>query len=129
MRRGAWEEARILFETALEEEETPEGLEGLGMAAWWLDDRATTFDARERVYRLYREFGDDRAAARMATWLAWDCVTFRGELAVAGGWIQRAHRLLEGVDPAPEHGWLALREGAVVWQRHLRGAEARRTGR
>lgn len=112
--RGAREEARALFEEALEDEERPEALEGLGMAAWWLDDAAATFDARERAYRLYREAGNDQAAARIATWLAWDHVTFRGELAVAGGWIQRAHRLLEGLDPVPEHGWLALREGEMA---------------
>jgi LuxR family maltose regulon positive regulatory protein len=34
--------------------------------------------------------------------------------AVATGWLERARDLLEGVDPAPEHGWLALRETSVL---------------
>jgi hypothetical protein len=39
-------------------ETPPEALEGLGLAAWRLDDAAVTFDARERAYRLYRQDGD-----------------------------------------------------------------------
>jgi hypothetical protein len=42
--RGAWEEARSAFERALQADESPEALEGLGWAAWWLDasDRRST---------------------------------------------------------------------------------------
>lgn len=47
----------------------------------------------------------------MAMWLASDHVDFRGEAAIANGWRQRARRLLAGLDPAPEHGWLAILEG------------------
>ena len=53
--RGAWDEAYASFQAALHGEETAGALEGLGMAAWWLDDAAVTFDARERAYRLYRQ--------------------------------------------------------------------------
>jgi LuxR family transcriptional regulator, maltose regulon positive regulatory protein len=111
---GHWAEARAAFEAALAQQETPEALEGLGLAAWWLDDAAATFDARERAYRLYRERGDRRGAARMATWLSWDYSAFRGEPAIAIGWLQRAHRLLEGLGPGPEQGWLRVHEGAAA---------------
>jgi hypothetical protein len=69
---GAWEEARLAFEAALTQQETPEALEGLDMAAWWRDDAAVTFAARERAYHLYRQQGDCRGAARLATYLAYD---------------------------------------------------------
>ena len=36
--RGGWEEARVCFESALRDAESPEALEGLGMACWWLED-------------------------------------------------------------------------------------------
>jgi hypothetical protein len=36
--RGDWETARAHFQEMLEKEETPEALEGLGRACWWLDD-------------------------------------------------------------------------------------------
>src|SRR5215475_12201439 len=45
--RGAWEDARRAFTDALAQQEGPEALEGLGLAAWWLDDAAAVFDARE----------------------------------------------------------------------------------
>lgn len=96
LRRGAWEEARARFEAVLAAAETPEVLEGLGMAAWWLGDGATTFDARERAYRLYRVRRDPCGAARLATALAMDHCTFRGAAVVAKGWAQRAERLLQG---------------------------------
>jgi LuxR family transcriptional regulator, maltose regulon positive regulatory protein len=114
LKRGDWEEARAIFEGALRESETPEALEGLGLAAWSLDDAPTVFETRERAYCLYRERGDSRSAARLATWLAWDYKVFRGDPAITNGWLQRAHRLLDDLDPCPEHVWLAIREGAFA---------------
>src|SRR3989344_6613536 len=112
--KGAWEEALQLFKKALRQKETPEVLEEIGMASWWLDDNKTTFAARERAYKLYRQRGDRHGAARIATWLAWDYNTIRGEPAVANGWIQRGNRLLNGLALSPEHGWLAVRMGAIA---------------
>lgn len=96
LRRAAWHEARALFGAALAEEETPEALEGLGAAAWWLSDAAAVFTARRRAYRLYRDRRDKRGAARVAAALALDHCTFRGEPVPASGWVRRAERLLEG---------------------------------
>jgi ATP/maltotriose-dependent transcriptional regulator MalT len=106
---GDWPQARTAFERALHVRETPEALEGLGLAAWWLDRADLVFDARERAFRLYRSRGDQTAAARLAVWLAWDTAAFRGEEGVAKGWLQRARRLLEDQPPSPEHAFLAAR--------------------
>jgi DNA-binding CsgD family transcriptional regulator len=114
LRRGAWEEARAAFAAAIAEEESPEALEGLGLAAWWLDDAATTIASRERAYALYAAAGDRASAARLATWLAWDAKGFRGETAVARGWIARGHRQLEGLERSLEYGWLIAREGEIA---------------
>jgi DNA-binding NarL/FixJ family response regulator len=111
---GDWQAALQAFDAAQRLEERPEALEGLGLAAWWLDLADVVFDARERAYRSYRQRGDNPGAARMAVWLAWDTAAFRGEQAVANGWLQRARRLLEGTPDAPEHAWLAARSGAFA---------------
>jgi len=113
--RRAWEEARAVFGAVVSEAESPEALEGLSWAAWWLNDATVMFDARERAYRRYRSLGDRRGEARMATWLGTDHVDWRGEPAVAQGWLARARRLLEGLEPGPEHGWLLVHEA----EKHL----------
>ena len=115
LRNGRWKPARTAFERSLEAAETPEAWEGLSWAAWWLDDGATVFDARARAYRLYRHRGDAASAARMATWLASDELDFRGAASVASGWLGRARRLLEPLEPGPDHGWLAFHEGYVAY--------------
>jgi DNA-binding CsgD family transcriptional regulator len=115
LRQGEWEQALAYFEVACERDHSAEAIEALAMAAWWLDNAQLAIESRERAYRLYRERGDAPAAARIAIWLGWDSLAFRGEPAVARGWLQRAHRLLDGLDPVPEHGWLALREGEFAF--------------
>jgi len=111
---GAWQQAQQAFERGLAIEETPEALEGLGLAAWWLDMAEVVFDARERAYRAFRNRNEPTSAARMAVWLAWDSAAFRGEDAVANGWLQRAGRLLEGQPDSPEHAFLAERSAVFA---------------
>lgn len=49
----------------------------------------------------------------MATGLAIDYF-FRGEHAVANGWIRRARNLLEGIEQCPESGWLSIVEAHLA---------------
>ena len=109
-----WAAARASFEAALDRDEAPEALEGLSWASWWLDDADAVFDARERAFQLYRQRGADASAARMAIWLACDQLDFRGAVSVASGWLRRAHRLLDSLEPCPEHGWLSFHEGYLA---------------
>jgi LuxR family maltose regulon positive regulatory protein len=104
--RGAWDEAREIFEQEVAARETVEALEGLSWAAWWVEDVAACLEARQRAYLLSREGGDMRRAAMPAIWLADDHLVLRGERAIANGWFQRAARILEGLELCPEHGWL-----------------------
>jgi len=102
-----------VFTASLRVRESPEAHEGLALASWWLDDAQVVFESRERAYRLYLDQGDRRAAARVAVWVAWDCWAFRGESAVANGWLQRARRHLDGEADCAERAWLELREGSM----------------
>jgi DNA-binding CsgD family transcriptional regulator len=123
-----WERARASFEAAIQLEPSAEALEGRSHAAWWLDDAETMFATRERAYRLYRRNGDLRSAGRLATLFGIDYFGFRGEPAIGNGWFRRAHRLLEGLPPAPEHGWLAIWEGQIRLLEDNDPATARRLG-
>lgn len=109
--RAAWEEARAHFEAAVAAEDSAAAWEGLGWAAWWLGDTETTFAARERAFRAYRQADDARSAARLASWLANDAVDFRGEYAVAAGWLERARHLLADRPRCSEYGWLLFFDG------------------
>jgi DNA-binding CsgD family transcriptional regulator len=126
--RGDWEEARLLFEAAVAVAETSEAVEGLSWAVWWLNDAAAVFELRERAFNLYRSEGNQLGAARMACWLGTDHADFRGELAVAQGWHARARRLLEGLEPGPEHGWLYIHEAEKHLFAHNDTARARELG-
>ena len=112
--RGDWAGARTAFEGALADGETPEALEGIGWAGHMLSEDRLTIDARERAYRQYLDRGDRSSAARIASLLAADCLMFRGEAAVANGWLQRAHSLIDDLEPGVDHGWLAIHEGHIA---------------
>jgi DNA-binding CsgD family transcriptional regulator/tetratricopeptide (TPR) repeat protein len=126
--RTEWDRARSLFEAAGGRDESAEALEGLSLAAWWLDDAETMFGTRERAYRLYGRDGDLRSAGRLATLLGIDYFSFRGEAAIGNGWFRRAHRLLQELPPVPEHGWLSIWEGQIRLLADNDPATARRLG-
>jgi DNA-binding NarL/FixJ family response regulator len=110
--RRQWGKARDLYERALDLEETVEALEAFAVASWWGDDVATAIEARERAYKMRREQGGTREAARLAGFLAWDYSVQRGSQAVANGWLQRARRLAGEVEPSAEDAWLPLIEAS-----------------
>lgn len=107
---GQWLTARAAFEELLGVRESPEALEALGEASWWLADVVVTFAARERAFRLFRDQNNLAGAARVATVIANDYFAFRGDYAMARAWRQRAHRLLQGLEAPAERGWLAVAE-------------------
>jgi ATP/maltotriose-dependent transcriptional regulator MalT len=109
--RGEWADARRAFESAIRQSPSAEALEGLALAAWWLDQADVVFDSREHAYRLFLDRQDPIGAARMAVWIGWDYASFRGEQAVSHGWLRRARQLLEGRGDCAERAWLAIREG------------------
>lgn len=110
IQRGEWRQARTLAQRSLAAAETPDALELLGLACWWLSDIETLFESRERAFRLYVDAGARQRAARMAIWLDWDYRAFRGAPAVAAGWLRRARRLLDDMPDCTEYGWLLMRE-------------------
>jgi ATP/maltotriose-dependent transcriptional regulator MalT len=80
-------------------------LEALAEAAWWLCRTGESIAARHRAHAAFRRAGDDRGAARTAARLFHDHF-YRGEAAVAVGWLRRGFRHVERDPGCREHGWL-----------------------
>jgi ATP/maltotriose-dependent transcriptional regulator MalT len=109
--RGDWAAARSALGQVVASDPTGEALEALGTACWWQDDGKAVLEVREAAYRRYREEGDLRSAARVATLLGLDYADYRADFAVGTGWLQRAESLLRDEEVAPEHGWLHIYQG------------------
>ncbi|HEX5090469.1 MAG TPA: LuxR C-terminal-related transcriptional regulator [Nocardioides sp.] len=88
----------------------PEELERQGRAAYVRHDYDAVIDLWERAYAGHRAAGDDAGAVRLARDIASLHGVFRGDWAVAGGWLARARRLGDGAGPR-ERGWVALTTG------------------
>jgi DNA-binding CsgD family transcriptional regulator/predicted negative regulator of RcsB-dependent stress response len=108
-----WEEARRAFGEVVAAADLPEAHEGLAAAASFLSDGIAGRRHREAAFRGYRQRGDVRSAARVATRLGAESADHWDEPAVGRGWLQRGERLLEGLGPTPELAWLR------VWQAHV----------
>ena len=105
---GDWAGARDAFQTALSVTDSPEALDGLGRALWWLREERDAVVHRERAYAAFRRDGELARAARIALWLSREYALAFGNEAAARGWLARAERLLRDVAPGAEPGWLDL---------------------
>lgn len=124
--RTDWPAARDSLTRAADALPTGEVFELLGRACWWQDDGKAAMEAREASYRLYREEGDLYATARLATLIGVDYWDFRGDSAVANGWLQRAETLLADLETSDDHGWMHVYRGYASLMFANDIAEARR---
>lgn len=105
--RHDWRAAFDGFSAAdAQSELTPAELELLAQSAWWTGQLPVAIEARERAYALAIRTGDMQGAVEAALGLARDNL-WRMSTSVAIGWINRADRILEGVEENVGHGWLA----------------------
>jgi ATP/maltotriose-dependent transcriptional regulator MalT len=106
---GRWDDARKAFEQALARGETGDACFGLATALWWLGENRACVEWCSRAYVVFRESGDVERAVQCAVWLA---ITYKANFAnfaAANGWLARAERLLEPLEPGPLHArvWVA----------------------
>jgi DNA-binding NarL/FixJ family response regulator len=87
-------------------------LEALAEAAWWLCRTGESIAARHRAHAAFRRAGDARGAARTAARLFHDHF-YRGEHAVAVGWLRRGFREVERDPGGVERGWLELAQAEL----------------
>lgn len=119
-----WEAAQDAFEAALAEGETPDALDGLGLAQWFLGDADEAIATRERAFDGYvRERRCDEAA-RIAAWVSHQHM-LAGRASAARGWLARAERSLTDTE-CEGHGWLIVERARHAASVDDRAGNARR---
>ena len=113
LQAGRWDDARSAFEASLAERETPEALDGMGEALWWLCDARSSVRYRERAYVGFLRAGDRTRACEVALKLCTTYLVNLGNEAASRGWLARAERVIGDADPSPMQGWLWLMRGFV----------------
>ncbi|MFP5371123.1 MAG: helix-turn-helix transcriptional regulator, partial [Actinomycetes bacterium] len=113
LEKGQWTDARAAFATALAHDRSPEALDGLAQALWWLGETRRSLDCRTRAYAGYRSAGRTERAFAAAVGIAICHASNYGNRPAALGWVGRAERLLAGVDPGP-HGWVCAVRGYLA---------------
>jgi tetratricopeptide (TPR) repeat protein len=108
---GRWAEAEAAFEESLAAGETAQACFGLAVALWWRGESRACVDRCTRAYTLFRRSADDAGAVRAAVWLAITYKSNFANFAAANGWLGRAERLLEPLEPGVGHGWLWVARG------------------
>ncbi len=108
-RGGEWSRALALFEEVdARDGLSPSDLELLADARFMRGDVLGMIDGLERAHQGYLDAGDTLDAGRTAGWLAAN-FGVAGKWAQANGWLERAHRVMEGVDDdCVERGYLLL---------------------
>lgn len=105
-RRYLWREAfDLLTEADHSAPLSPDDLDRLAEAAWWIGRMDACIGARERAYAGFLEAGEPTRAARMALGLARDH-RYRLDAAISNAWFRRAERLLDEAAESVEHGYL-----------------------
>lgn len=106
-----WLRAFDLLEKAVATTPSAEAdrLDDLGEALWWLGRIEECIDARVRAHVLFGDQGAHVRAGQVAVWL-YEHHCFLGRPAMAGGWLRRARRCLEGDIESVAWGNLLLRE-------------------
>ena len=92
---------------------TPQDLEALADAAWWLSKNDESIAARQQAYAAFAATNDEPRAAYNAGRLSFEHF-LREEPAVGAGWLMRAQRHLQDEAECIEHGFLAILEGTVA---------------
>jgi tetratricopeptide (TPR) repeat protein len=105
---GDWASAKRAFQDALEGDELPEALDGLGRSLWWLKDVRGAIELRTRAYSAYKKSGMITHAASLAVWLSRELRTLFRNDAAAEGWLARAETLSTGTSESSIPGWIYL---------------------
>jgi hypothetical protein len=106
--RYEWERAAELFTAASDRQPlAADDLVLLGEALLWANRHDESFTAQEHAYHAYKRAGDEKRAGYVAVLLTVHNAV-RLDMAVAGGWLAKAQKLLQAEPDCREHGYLAF---------------------
>ena len=107
VRKNQWSEAVAALEAAGDAILSPDDLVLLADALWWAGRPDDGIEVFERAFASYEREGRYSEAASIGARLAYFALR-RLSISVAGGWISRVERLLEGKPESIGHGWLTV---------------------
>lgn len=109
-----WAGALAQFTVARAEQALePDDIEAMARAAWWLGRVPESLALAEEAFRGYGNADRKADAAMSALQLGLLWVT-RGDLTIGNAWVQRARRILAGLDPVPVHAYLAYLDAMLA---------------
>ncbi|MEX2624675.1 MAG: tetratricopeptide repeat protein [Acidimicrobiia bacterium] len=108
VRKNHWNEAVTALEEAnLDGQLSADDLSMLAEALWWSGEPDEAVEAFERAFSAYEREQRLVEAASIGARLAYFAMR-RLSMSIAGGWIARVERLLEGQAESVGHGWLKI---------------------
>ena len=105
---GDWALAKESFAEAARESGSPDAVDGLGRALWWLKDVRAAIETRTRAHSMYKSQGRLVEAAAVAVWLARELRPLLRNDAAADGWLARAETLAMRAGDSSVPGWISL---------------------
>ena len=105
---GDWALAKESFAEAAGESGSPDAVDGLGRALWWLKDVRAAIETRTRAHSMYKSQGRLVEAAAVAVWLARELRPLLRTDAAADGWLARAETLAMRAGDSSVSGWISL---------------------
>jgi class 3 adenylate cyclase len=107
VRKNQWSEAVEALEAAGDASLSADDLVLLADALWWAGRPDDGIEVFERAFASYEREERYSEAASIGARLAYFALR-RLSLSVAGGWISRVERLLDGRPESVGHGWLTV---------------------
>jgi DNA-binding CsgD family transcriptional regulator len=113
LRAGDWLAARDRFRAAIELGESAEALDGLAMAAYWLNDLDEAIHLKQRAHVAYKREHKPGPAAFTAAWIGGMYMNIHGNQAAAEGWRAVCTSLIAEAGPCRELARLLLLQAAL----------------
>ena len=119
-----WVAARDAFQASLDEEESPDAHDGIGLALFFLGSIEEAIAARERAFEEYVDAGRCDEAARVGVWVSHQYL-LSGRASAARGWLARAERAVEDAE-CEGQGWVAIERARHAESLDEQAAHSRR---